>query len=530
VTLTLTFHGAAHGVTGSCFLLDTGKVKVLVDCGMFQGSKMERALNAREFPFRPPDLDAVLLTHAHIDHSGLLPKLVRDGFAGPIFATGATVDLCSVMLPDAAYIQEHDAERRNKRERRRHRQPEVPIYTIEDAHECQKQFSTVGYGEWLAVGDGMRARYWNAGHLLGSASIEVEIDDGTRRPTRLLFSGDLGPAGKPFQSGPEAPVDLDFVVCEGTYGAVDRPPNSVATRRSQLGEEVLAARTRGGALLIPSFAVERTQEVLVDLVALINEGRIPGFPIIIDSPLASRATQVFRRHASELGEDGGALERALDSPHVSVTETVEESKALDLQRGFHAVISASGMCDAGRIKHRLKNWLWRADATVLMVGFQAAGTLGRILLDGAQSVRIHGEEIAVAATIRSLDVYSGHADAPELEAWLVGRKPVTGAVFLVHGELPALNALQQRSSSRLSPTQVIIPELDQAFDLENGQARAIARTSGRRLPQEQVGLPDSGNAEADLLLDISDTLSRAPDERSRAVIIRRLKRALTNDG
>lgn len=529
MTLTLTFHGAAEGVTGSCFLLNTGEHKVLVDCGMFQGSRSERALNTREFPFRPSEVSAVLLTHAHIDHSGLLPKLVRDGFAGPILATEATIDLCSVMLPDSAYIQEQDAERRSKRERRRHRQPEPPVYTVQDAHECLKLFSAVDFGTWLQVCEGMRARYWNAGHLLGSASIEIEVDGGQDRPVRLLFSGDLGPAGKPFQSEPQAPEQFDFVVCESTYGGVDRAPNSLENRRRLLEDEVLAAAARGGALLIPSFAVERTQEVLLDLVALIDEHRVPAFPIIIDSPLASRATQVFERHASELGHDGQALVAALKSPHVTVTESVEESKALDLQRGFHAVISASGMCDAGRIKHRLKNWLWRPQATVLMVGYQAAGTLGRILLDGAASVRIHGEEIAVAAAIRSLDVYSGHADAPELEAWLAAREPVTGAVFLVHGEVPSLQALQSRAKSRLKATTILIPELDQVFELGTGQAQSLEPTRARRLSHEQVGQPDSSNAEADLLLDISDALAKAADERSRAVIVRRLKRALTGE-
>jgi len=526
--LTLKFLGASQGVTGSCFMVQSSRSTVLVDCGMFQGSNSERALNSRDFPFGPATIDAVVLTHAHIDHSGLLPKLVRQGFRGKIHATQATVDLCSVMLPDSGHIQEQEAERRSKRERRRNRQPPEPVYSVEDAYACLQSFSRVDYGEWVAVADGIRVRYWNAGHLLGSASIEMEVSGEDRSVTRILFSGDIGPMGKLLQWDPEGPEGVDYVVCESTYGAVERPLEHAGSRRDLLQQQVVDAAARGGALLIPSFAVERTQEVLVDLVGLMEEGRVPAFPIVIDSPLATRATQVFKHHAEEL-EHGAELLRALNSPHLTITETVEQSKMLDQRSGFHVVISASGMCDAGRIRHRLKNWLWRPEGTVLLVGFQAAGTLGRVLLDGATSVRIHGEEISVAAAIRSLDVYSGHADATELEAWLRSRKPVNGTVFLVHGEAPNLSALRERFGRMLATDQIMVPELDQAFLLQNGRAIEIDSDDEPRLVQVHAGQPDSSNDEADLLLDISDALSKAADERTRGIIVRKLKRALEQE-
>ncbi|WP_127142791.1 MBL fold metallo-hydrolase [Pelagibacterium montanilacus] len=520
----LKFLGAAQGVTGSCFLVQTERSKVLIDCGMFQGSRSERELNSRAFPFAPDEIAAVILTHAHIDHSGLLPRLVREGFRGPIYATAPTVDLCSVMLPDAAYIQEQEAQRRSKRRRWRRRESVEPIYVAQDALDSLELFKSAEYETWTDVAEGLRFRFWNAGHLLGSTSIELEAQD-PHQVTRILFSGDIGPDSKLLQSDPEAPAGFDYIVCESTYGATERTGSSLKARRENLQCEVEAAITRGGALLIPSFAVERTQEVLVDLVWLITQGQVQPFPIIIDSPLATKATEVFRKHAKEL-ENGGALLDALDSPFVTVTETVEQSKDLDNRTGFHAVISASGMCDAGRIRHRLKNWLWQPHATVLMVGFQAAGSLGRVLLEGAKAVRIHGEEITVAATIRYLDIYSGHADAPELAAWVSERLPVRGGLFLVHGEPPALISLRERLASLIPLEKIVAPLLDQSFELAPGGAVVREAGSRRTAARDTIGRPDSSNEHAELLLDISDALEAVADERGRAAIIRKLKSAL----
>lgn len=526
----LHFHGAAGNVTGSCFLLEANEARILVDCGLFQGSKTEKELNYRAFPFNAAGVDAVILTHAHIDHSGLLPKLVKAGFAGPIYATGATMDLCSVMLPDSGYIQEFEVEHLNRRNVRRGRPPVSPIYTAEDAKACLTQFRPIGYREWISIAEGIQARFWNAGHLLGSASVEIEIpNNDASRTLRILFSGDIGPDAKLLHPDPEAPAGFDHVICECTYGATDRQEASPVHRRRSLSDEVKAAMKRGGALLIPSFAVERTQELLVDLVALIETDEVPPFLIFIDSPLATRASEIFERHASELDE-GPALVRALNSNRVRFTESVDESKALDRLRDFHVVIAASGMCDAGRIRHRLKNWLWRNDATVLMVGYQAEGTLGRILLNGVPAVRIQGDEIKVRAQIRSLDLYSGHADGPELSNWMRARQPVHGSVFLVHGEQAAASGLRSRLSEFHPSDRIVVPHLDALYDLSESEVRTVKPALPPRVEPARVGQPDWHNDFSELLLDINQAVEGAADERARDVLLRRVRRALGDSG
>jgi metallo-beta-lactamase family protein len=524
--LRLTFHGAAHAVTGSCFRLETASGQVLIDCGLFQGSKTEKELNYRPFPFSPQNIAATLLTHAHIDHSGLLPKLAKDGFGGPIFATPATTDLASVMLPDSAHVQEVEVEQLNKRNGRRNRDPVEPIYRGVDAIRCLEQFRPVPYGTWFDVSPDVRARFWNAGHLLGSASIEVEVRERDReRPVRLLFSGDIGPNFKLLQPEPVGPQDLDYVVCESTYGDTDRTDASDESRRRLLRDEVRAARNPNGALLIPSFAVERAQELISDLVQLMDEGELPIIPIFVDSPLATSASRVFTRHAAEL-DAGDDFVRRLAARNVRFTESVEQSKALDRLHEFHIVIAASGMCEAGRIRHRLKNWIWRDEATVLLVGFQAQGTLGRILRDGATAVRIQGEEFKVRARIRSIELYSGHADGPELAAWIGKRKPIANNVFLVHGEEHALAGLQSRLKDVLAPGAVIAPAIDQTFELTAEGARSIGQPQPPRIDPQKVAHLDWHNEVSRLILDINEALAGAADEKARAVMIRRLRRAL----
>lgn len=523
----LTFHGAARAVTGSCFRLEVGGGQVLFDCGLFQGSKTEKELNYRPFPFDPAEIAAVVLSHAHIDHSGLLPKLVKAGFRGPIHATPATVDLAGVMLPDSAHIQEIEVEQLNRR-RTRHGEGTVkPIYTGADAAACLKRFRPEPYGRWFDVVAGVRARFWNAGHLLGSASIELEADDG-ERPLRLLFSADIGPDAKLLQPEPQGPSNLDYVICEATYGDTDREDTSDERRRRALRDEVRAAIHPNGALLIPSFAVERAQELIADLSDLMATGELPDVPIYVDSPLATKANQVFVRHAREL-EGGTRLRQALGSRHLHFTQTVEQSIALDRLRGFHIVIAASGMCEAGRIRHRLKNWIWRDEATVLLVGFQAEGTLGRILQDGARRVRIQGDSYDVRARIRTLDLYSGHADAPELVDWVRARLPIRCNLFLVHGEEPAIEALAGRLSPIVDPGRIIRPVLDEAFDLTLSGARRVAEAPAPRIRPEQVARLDWHNDVSRLFLDINDALAGVADERARDVLIRRLRRALDED-
>jgi metallo-beta-lactamase family protein len=523
----LTFHGAARSVTGSCFRLETDHGDILIDCGMFQGSKTEKELNYRPFPFAPEKIAAVILSHAHIDHSGLLPKLVKHGFSGPIHATEATTDLAGVMLPDSAHIQEIEVEQFNRRAARRDRGSVTPIYTGADAEACLELFRPHPYDSWFAVLPGLRARFWNAGHLLGSASVEVELAQAEGSPLRILFSADIGPDYKLMHPDPEGPSGVDYLICEATYGDRDRIDATADRRRQLLCDEVRAAMHPQGALLIPSFAVERAQELISDLGRLIAEGGLPQIPIYVDSPLATKATRVFAKHHKEL-EEGAVLMQGLKSRHLHFTETREQSIALDRVEGFHIVIAASGMCDAGRIRHRLKNWLWRDEATVLFTGFQAAGTLGRILQDGAKSVRIQGDEFAVRARIRSLDLYSGHADGTELRDWIKERLPIRHQVFLVHGQEPALAGLAARLDGMVAARNVLQPQLDEGFVLTPDGAQSLERTTPPRLSPEKVAHLDWHNDVSRLLLEINEGLLASPDEKTRAALIRRLQRALTD--
>lgn len=521
----LRFHGATRCVTGSCYEIETPDGRILIDCGLFQGSKSERELNYGAFPFPPDAIDAVILTHAHIDHSGLLPKLVRQGFRGPIYATAATIDLCSVMLPDAAHIQETEVDHLNRRNAQRGRPLVEPIYRQEDAAACMPLFQGTKYGDWTPVAKGLRVRFWNAGHLLGSSSVEVEIDGCGRLPMRILFSGDIGPGHKLLQTDPQGPSGVDYLVCEATYGNRDRPDMSPDRRRSMLGDVVRGAAGAHGPLIIPSFAVERTQELLVDLHLLMQSGVVPRAPIFVDSPLATRASAIFQRHVDEI-ENGEVLLQALKSAELRFTDTVEQSKAINRLTGFFVVIAASGMCDAGRIRHHLKANLWRKNATVMMAGYQVQGSLGRILLDGARRVRIQGEEIEVRANISLFDLYSGHADAAELGAWILARSPIRHSIFLTHGEEEGLAGLGERLSGSFPEGNIIKPRLDDAFRLSPEGCLPVEINHVRRLKPENVGRLDWHNDLSRLLLDVGDAVNSAADERGRAKIIRRMQRAL----
>uniref|UniRef100_UPI0022EB08E1 MBL fold metallo-hydrolase RNA specificity domain-containing protein n=1 Tax=Falsiroseomonas oryzae TaxID=2766473 RepID=UPI0022EB08E1 len=500
--------GAARTVTGLSLLFEAPQARILVDCGMFQGPKTLKALNYEPFPFEPAGIDAVLLTHAHIDHSGLLPKLVKAGFRGRIHATPATRDLCSVMLPDSGAIQESEVEQLNRRNRRRGRDPVVPIYTAEDAERTMVAFRTVEYGRWIEPAAGVRARWWNAGHMLGSASIELEFADG-ERPLRVLVSGDVGPDLGPMQRDPEGPTHgADHVIVESTYGDEDRPPIHPAERRAALAKLVEAASRQGGALLVPVFAVERAQEVMADLVALMQAKQVPESDIFLDSPLAQRATRVFEKHAALL-EEGPAIRAALADHRIHHVEDAQQSFHLTRQDGFRIVLAGSGMCEAGRIRGHLKAKLWDARTVVALVGFQAAGTLGRLLQDGADRVRIQGEPIRVGARIAMVEGYSGHADGPELGRWIAARGPISGGVFLVHGEEDAIEGLAKRVAGRgIVPEDAIIrPALDERFILSPGVApRRAEAVAQRRLRPETVGRPDWHNARAALLLGIEEAL------------------------
>lgn len=524
MTVKLHFHGAAGGVTGSCYRLETGSARLLVDCGMFQGPKTVKELNYQRFPFDPQSVDAVLLTHAHIDHSGLLPKLKIHGFTGPIHATAGTRDLCAVMLPDSGGIQEQEVEQLNRRLQRRGRRPVEPIYTAEDARGCMRLFSDVAYDEWIKIVPGVRARWWDAGHILGSASIELEVTDGEDAPIRLLFSGDIGPGHSDFVGDPTGPVGIDHLVMESTYGKTERPALASDERRRLLAQEVAAAHAAGGPLVIPAFAVERTQELICDLLTVMDDGSAPAGRIFLDSPLAIRATKVFlKRGWTSSGENPFARLRAAGLLHT--TETPDESRALEQVTGWHVIVAASGMCDAGRIRHHLKRLLWRPQATVMLVGYQAAGTLGRFLQQGQRHVRIQGEDIRVRAGVRSLEAYSGHADGPALAAWAKARMPVAGRTFLVHGEPESRKAMVGRlGEAGFDQGRITCPEIDDSYRLIGSSCESAG--APRRLAAGAAVDLDWHNARAKLLLELDDALDAAADDKARATLVARLQAAL----
>lgn len=498
---------------------------------MYQGSKTLKELNYRPFPFDPKKIDFVLQTHAHIDHAGLLPRLWQLGFRGPVFMTRGTRDLLSFMLPDSAHIQEMDVENLNRRNARRNKPPVAPIYTQADVEECQNHFRSIEYNEWEQVGDGVRARYWNAGHILGAASIEIEIANGGNggKPLLLLISGDIGPEHKLFHPDPDAPSASDFLICEATYGGRMRTRTTPNERRAILAQIVNEALRDDGILLLPLFAVERTQELIADLSHLQQSGAIAPVPMFLDSPLAIRITKVFQNHAHDLEE----LDRRpslLANPNLRFAETAEESKAIDRISGGAIILAASGMCDAGRIRHHLKRWLWSDNATVVLAGYQAQGTLGRLLADGVHAVRIQGDDIKVRATVKQTDLYSGHADGGELVEWIVRRQPVSRGLFLVHGEDHEMKALKDRLVERGMPeAKIILPALDDEFDL---LSEALLPKSGlvpRRLQPDVVGRSDWNNDFAQLSLDLREAFDRLSDDRSRRILLRRLRRALSGE-
>lgn len=525
--LKLHFHGAARTVTGSNYMIETDTARVLVDCGMFQGAKTETELNYRAFPYDPRKVTALVLTHAHIDHTGLVPKLVKHGFAGPIHASAGTRDLCGIMLPDSGFIQETEVKRLNERNAKRGLPEVEPMYTMDDAMAALNQFRTEAMETWFSPADGIRMRFWNAGHLLGSCSIETEVAQDGRAPVRILFSGDIGPDHKLLERDPEAPQGFDYVICESTYGGRDRFERAPDKRLSLLAGELTEAARRGGVMLIPSFAVERTQEVVTDLIAVMERGLAPKANIFIDSPLANKATAIFRKHAEHL-EGGGALARAFASPLVKSTESVEDSKALNRFNGFHIVIAASGMAEAGRIRHHLRNRLWQRSTTVLLVGFQAKGSLGSLLEEGAKRVTIMGDEIKVAATIRRIDDYSGHADGPELVQWIKERLPVKRSIFLTHGEEEAQVALAEDIRGLVPDDCIVRPRLDDVYDLTGPACALLADETEPRIDPANVAKLDWNNDLQSLILDIGEELKQASGTKAKAVILRRLRRALAD--
>ncbi len=532
MTVTLTFHGAAGTVTGSHYLLETPQARIAIDCGMFQGPKTLKELNYQPLPSDPMRLDAVVQTHAHTDHSGMLPKLVKSGFKAPIFATEGTRDLLEWMLPDSASIQEAEVERLNRENRRRDRPQVQPVYTLEDAQAALERIRPVEYETWRQVAKGMRGRWWNAGHILGSASIELEIETGNQDLPRfsILFSGDLGPREGALQQAPRGPQGMDYVLCESTYGNRERAHLDDDQRRDALAKEVSQALANGGNLLVPAFAIERSQELIGDLVSLMARGRLPKAPIYLDSPLAIRATEVFERHLHTLDDVDPKAASPFRAPNVHFIQSVEQSMALNRIAGGAIIVASSGMCDAGRIRHHLRHHLWHPQTTVLLIGYQAPGTLGRLLQDGAAQVKIMGEDIQVKAKIRKLEIYSGHADRGDLLAWVKARLPIRCNLFLIHGETSALAGMRENVLTLgLDRERVIVPDLDQRYQLDRtAGARAIGgtpRLEPARKEEARQGW-DWHNELSALSLELRRTLDEAQDDKRRMALLKDMRRVL----
>ncbi len=431
----LTFLGAAGMVTGSSYLLETGSKKFLVDCGMFQGSKAIAALNRRPFSYNPAEIDGVLLTHAHIDHSGLIPRLCKSGFKGPVYATKVTAELCSIMLPDSGHIQEFEAEIANRKGQRAGRKTEEPLYTVEEAYACLQQFSPVPYDTKIQLTDEITVSFRDAGHILGSSMVEIWITE-NGDTAKLLFSGDLGQPDQPIIKDPTPITQADYIVVESTYGARKHDQEDPVELLATYINDTVA---KGGNLIIPSFAVGRTQTLLYHLHTLFKGGLIPDIPVIIDSPLAISATDIFLKNSQEYDHEAYDMlykdhDHPLQLPQLTYTKTSDESKAINKLGRPAIIISASGMADAGRVLHHLKHNLWRPESAVLFVGYQAQGSMGRRLLEGIKKVKIMGEEISVKAKIYNLDGFSAHADQDQLLTWLGKFESKPANIFIVHGE------------------------------------------------------------------------------------------------
>jgi len=525
LTADLTFYGAAECVTGSCMLLESAGRRILIDCGMFQGPKTLKALNYEPFPFAVESLDAVLLTHAHIDHSGLLPKLVRAGYRGPIFSTRGTRDLCEVMLADAAGIQESEVRHLNRRNAQRGLKSVEPIYTTQDVDPTLRLFERVKFGEPTAVVGGVQATFWPAGHLLGAASIQVQVD-GAGEGLNLLFSGDIGSGRQPFLPRPDGPAGVDHVILESTYGDRERIDLELSARRRALADELRQARAAGGPLLLPTFAVGRAQELILDLLAVMDAEPDLAADIFLDSPLAIEATDVFLRRGWNPDSGENPFEPLRHATRLHHLMRPQESDRLERLSGWHVILAGSGMCDAGRIRRHLKRLLWRKEVTVLMTGFQAAGTLGRLLVEGRSAVRIQGEDIRVGARIRNLDCYSGHGDATDLVDWLSARSPVGGSVLLDHGEPTALATLSGRLAA--AGYRPLTATLDQTYRLTRTAAEPLPR-AGARLAPGQATRPDWHNDRAALLVALNERLQALSSDAERVRLIERLGEALRMD-
>ena len=440
MTTRLSFLGAARNVTGSNYMLESGGRRLLIDCGMYQEREF-KSRNFEPFPYSPQDIDDVLLTHSHLDHCGLLPKLVKQGFKGNIYCTAAAADIAQIVMMDSARIQEEDIKHKRKRHEKENRKspyPYEPLYSVEDAEAAAGMFRPVEYGQKVELGDGLACVFNDGGHILGSAMVRVNFRNDNEERT-VLFSGDVGRWDTPILRDPDLFDEADYVVIESTYGnRLHKPNQQIPENLARIINQTYRA---GGNVVVPSFAVERSQELLYHLHELLRQKRIPEIPVFLDSPMAVRVTEVFRRHPELFDEETRAMlnrgEHPCDFPGLTLSRTVDESKAINARKKPYIVIAGSGMCTGGRIKHHLKHNIENRASTLMFVGYQASGTLGRILLSGVETVRIHGETFRVEARVEKVNGFSAHADRNELMRWLSGLKRAPRHVFVTHGETDA---------------------------------------------------------------------------------------------
>lgn len=465
----ISFLGAANVVTGSNYLITTDKYKFIIDCGQFQGSEELEKLNNEDFKFDPSEIDFMILSHAHIDHSGRIPKLVKDGFNRRIYSTSATRDLCEILLQDSGHIHEMETEWEN-RKRMRAGLPEIePLYTSEDALISMQYFNSIPYDETININESISLRFRDAGHLLGSAIIELWIKE-EENEKKLVFSGDLGVKDKPILRDPEYIDEADYLIIESTYG--NRLHKNVKERITKLVDIILETTKNGGNVIIPSFAVGRTQEIIYELNKYYDdEEKLKEFiniPVYIDSPLAISATEIFKNHIECFDEEAKDFLSKNDDPldffNLNFTKSVLESKRINNSMDPKIIISASGMCEAGRIKHHLKHNLWKKKTSVIFVGYQAEGTMGRKIQEGAKMVRIFNENIKINAKIHSIEGFSGHADMNDLTNWIEHFNKMPKKVFVVHGEEESTTNFSNIIIEKFG-IDTVVPSLNEDIDL-----------------------------------------------------------------
>lgn len=495
------FCGASTGVTGSCHLLTSGEHKILLDCGQFQGGKAQDALNYEKFPFEPSEIECVVLSHAHIDHCGRLPLLTKRGFEGKIYCTDATADLLSVMLKDSAYIHEKETEWKNRKAERAGREQVEPLYTIEDAEKALSLVSPILYDQQIEINSDMKIVFNDAGHILGSAITELWVTEDDKE-SKIVFSGDLGMEGRPILRDPTYIKKADYVIMETTYG--NRIHKELGTGVDKLIEIILNTTRRGGNVVIPSFAVGRTQELIYELNRFYdsnNEYRkeLDKIFVYIDSPMATTATEIFRRNAQVFDEETREYILKGDNPlefkNLKFTRSSKESQDLNFNKEPKIIISASGMCEAGRIRHHLKHNLWNPKNSIVFVGYQGQGTLGRSLVEGIKMVTLFGEEIQVNAEIHNLEGFSGHADQNGLFAWLAHFEQKPKHIFLVHGEEESKKDFAKLVNEKLSYEPIVVMG-NSEFELDMNKSEIVNMDSAR----EQA-------AEADKIQKVRDKLS-----------------------